>query len=716
MQNETIRPLRPAGKTVLLDQWSSRSVKSLVFFLFGVICFSHALLAQSWTADNGNGTYTNPLFYDEFSDPDIVRVGNDFYMTGTTMHSVPGLPVLHSKDLVNWRLISYAMDRFTIGDEFNLAQGKEAYGKGIWAPCIRYHGGIFYIFSNVNNHGLQIFTATNPAGPWKHHQLKRHIYDLSALFEKDKIYIVYGVGEIRLIELKPDLSDFVPNTDRVLIPRGNAMGEGNHFYKINGKYYITNADNGRLQCARASDIYGPYETTVVSAKETMGTSMGWMTRAMGLDTPLPAATEQLSVFKQNDRFFASVPMHQGGIVDLPNGDWWGFSMMDFRAVGRTTFLSPVTWKDGWPFFGIEGNLGRSPRTWFKPKVTEATAPEAPFVRNDDFKSGRLSDAWQWNHNPVNGKWQLQSGALRLYTLPAKDFLWAPNTLTQRGVGPHSYAVVSLDAKNLKDGDLAGLGLMNIPYAWIGIMRDGDRLLLRMFDQHQQKTIDKPLGASRIYLRAFGDFDEDIGQLSYSTDGSRFENIGDSIRLPYQLKTFQGTRFALFAYNTKNREGGYAAFSDFVLKEPLADRSKNLPLGRIVTFINRADARQLWANPHGMLCPGRGASQTEADAAYMFRVHDRGKGKVALQAMNGTGFLTVTSLGLSADVRLIKEESEGSLFVWQDMLKGQCMLLSLKTNRFVGLDPATGELYGADWPGTSTTRMDGTVFNWHLVED
>ncbi|WP_431292730.1 glycoside hydrolase family 43 protein [Pedobacter sp. P26] len=680
-----------------------------------ILSASKLYAQSSWTADNGNGTYTNPLFYDEFSDPDLIRVGDDFYLTGTTMHSVPGLPVLHSKDLVNWKVIGYAMDRFQQGAEFNLKDGKEAYGQGIWAPCIRYHNGVFYIFSNINKYGLQIFTASNPAGPWKQHQLKGHIYDLSVLFENGKIYVVYGVGEIKLIELKPDLSGFIEGSDRVIIPRGNAMGEGNHLYKINGKYYITNADNGRLQCARAANIEGPYETTVVSAKETMGTTLGWFTQDMGQDSALPAADAKLSMTKQSDQLLGSVPMHQGGIVDLPNGEWWGFSMMDFRAVGRTTFLSPVTWKEGWPFFGLEGNLGRSPRTWFKPNVAQPDRPQVPYQRNDNFNAPQLASAWQWNHNPVDGKWQLKGGSLRLHTLPAKDFLWARNTLTQRGVGPESEATVELNAQKLKDGDIAGLGLMNIPYAWMGILREGNHFVFRIFDQYRQKTINKPLKSPRIYLRAFGNFDEDIARLSYSTDGKTFENVADSIRLPYQLKTFQGTRYALFAYNTKGKEGGYAEFDHFQLNEPLADRTKNLPLGKIITLTNLADSRQLWPNPHGMLCPGRSFT-VNSDSAYQFRVLDREQGKVALQALNGTGFLTITSQGLSADVRLIKEETPGSLFVWQDMLKGQCMLLSLKTKRFVGLDPHTGELYGADWPGTLPNRKDGTVFSWQVVNE
>ncbi|MBQ2522728.1 MAG: family 43 glycosylhydrolase, partial [Prevotella sp.] len=141
---------------------------------------------KSWTADNGNGTFTNPLFYDEFSDPDVIRVGNDYYLAGTTMHAVPGLVLMHSKDLVNWENISYCFDRFDFDDDaFSLKNGKEIYGQGIWAPCIRYHNGMFYIFSNVNGKGLQCFTSEKPEGPWKHHNMQGRIYDLSVLFDDD---------------------------------------------------------------------------------------------------------------------------------------------------------------------------------------------------------------------------------------------------------------------------------------------------------------------------------------------------------------------------------------------------------------------------------------------------------------------------------------------------------------------------------------------------
>ena len=168
-------------------------------------------LAQSktWTADNGNGTFTNPLFYDEFSDPDIIRVGDDYYLAGTTMHTVPGLVILHSKDLVNWENVSYCFDH----PAFSLKDGKEIYGQGIWAPCIRHHNGTFYLYSNVNGKGLQCFTSQDIRGPWKHHNMEGRIYDLSVLFDDDgKIYAIHGYGTVMCTELKPDMSGPIEGT------------------------------------------------------------------------------------------------------------------------------------------------------------------------------------------------------------------------------------------------------------------------------------------------------------------------------------------------------------------------------------------------------------------------------------------------------------------------------------------------------------------------
>ena len=676
---------------------------------------------KSWTADNGNGTYTNPLFYDEFSDPDLIRVKDTFYLVGTTMHCNPGLVVLESKDLVNWDFCSYAFDRIDIDDpRFRLENGEEAYGQGIWAPCIRYHDGKFYIFSNINGIGMQVYVSSNPKGPWKHYNMGGAIHDLSVLFDQGKIFAVYGYDEVHCIEIKPDFSGYVEGSDRCLIPRGSAMGEGHHAYKINGKYYIISADYapmGRMMCARADKLEGPYETRVISCRETMGTEHSTWVMNMPMDGSMPEADKwKMEIRKPNADNMGCATLHQGGIVQLENGDWWGFSMLDFLAVGRTTCLSPVTWVDGWPYFGLINNLGRSPRTWIKPDISAKVTPHAPYIRSDNFDAGKLLPIWQWNHLPDDKQWSLKRGKLRLNTMPAKDLYWAKNTLTQRGIGPVSIATVTLDASHLKEGDIAGLGLLNIPYEWVGVTVRNGKSILSYYDLGKNKTIESPLMKSEIYLRITGDFEHEWAQFSFSMDGVNFQNIGNKLVVPYQTKTFQGARYALFAFNQKERMGGYAEFDDFRVEEPLADRSRNIPLGKVGSFLNLSNHQRMQAHPRKMVYSVWKGGKEYNTTDCQFRVLDRGNGKVVLEAMNGTGYVTVTGLGLSGDLRLSPKETEDCLFMWQDMLHGQCMLMSLKTNRYVGLDPASGELYAADWAGTSASRLSGTVFQWEEAEN
>jgi beta-xylosidase len=672
-------------------------------------------------ADNGNGTFTNPLFYDEFSDPDIIRVGDDFYLAGTTMHCVPGVVILHSKDLVNWEFQSYTLPRLDMGPEFNLENGKEGYGQGIWAPCIRYHNGQFYVFSNVNRHGLQLFTASDPKGPWKHIKTGVTIHDPSIIFDDDgRIYAVYNYNEVHLVELKPDFSGIVEGSDRVIIPAGNAMGEGHHIYKIGGKYFIISANYapvGRMQCARADKIDGPYETVTISMRESMGWQRASGVAVIGQQSKLPPEGAEFVVHPSGDNYFGAATLHQGAIIDLPNGDWWGYSMVDFMSVGRTTCLSPVTWKDGWPYFGLPGNLGRSPRTWVKPNVGVEVQPTATYERSDDFTGTDFIPVWQWNHNPVDAKWSRteKPGVLRLHTLPAKDFLWARNSLTQRVIGPESTATVEVDASGLASGDVTGLGLLNVPFAWIGVVKTENGLTLRWYKQEGNLTIDTPLAATRIWLRANGDYDHDTASLSWSLDGKSFTDVGNSIALPYQLKTFQGTRLALFAYNMAGREGGYADFDNFQIVEPLADRSGNIPYGKTITLTNLADGRIVCGHSLGVLVNTNADSHEGKGLAARYRVLDRGTGRVALESCDGHGYVSVVGEGLSADVRLLPGESEASLFQWQDLLRGEFMLLSLKTHRYVGTDPVTGEPYAADWAGTHPDRKSGTVFHWDEVK-
>jgi beta-xylosidase/predicted nucleotidyltransferase len=213
-------------------------------------------------------------------------------------------------------------------------------------------------------------------------------------------------------------------------------------------------------------------------------------------------------------------IHQGGIVDTPTGEWWGFSMMDANSVGRLTALSPVTWEGGWPYFGLPGNLGRTPRIWVKPNTGASDPPAAPYGRSDDFSGGRLQPIWQWNHVPVDGQWSLteRAGHLRLRALPARDLLTARNTLTQRAVGPRSMPTVVLDVSGLKAGDIAGFALFNRPYAWIGITVEPDGPALTYLTEDGGRLARTPLHASRDFLAG-------ETQFSYSTDGRTFHPVG-----------------------------------------------------------------------------------------------------------------------------------------------------------------------------------------------
>ena len=439
---------------------------------------------------------------------------------------------------------------------------------------------------------------------------------------------------------------------------------------------------------------------------------------------------RFKVNEAGDNELGCATVHQGGMLQTPSGEWWAVSMLDFVAVGRTVCLVPVTWHEGWPMFGLEGNLGRTPRTWFKPNTGNEAAetPHAPYERCDDFNGKKLQRVWQWNHEPIDSKWSLKNGRLRLNAMPAENFLWARNTLTQRCIGPVSSATVTLYTKNLKDGDVAGLGLINLPYAWIGVCKDGNHKCLR-FMQQSTGTVDADIQAyDKIYLRITGDYDEMWASFSYSVDGKSFTDIGDTLRLPYQLKTFQGSRYSLFCFNktqdnmltastkgTDKRMGGYAEFDDFIVEEPMADRSANLPTGKVITLENKANGTRIWGMKRGLCHSAKKGSREYDSKDCMFKVIDKGQGKVMLECMNGMGYMTISGLGLSGDVRLVKEPTEASLFMWQDMLRGDCMLMSLKNHRFVGCSPDMGEPYSTQFAGADPNRKNGCVFHFNVVE-
>ena len=707
-------------------------MRNLFLLLLTSFLFHLPSSAQSWTADNGNGTFTNPLFYDEFSDPDILRVGDDYYLAGTTMHTVPGLVILHSKDLVNWENISYCFDRFDFDDDaFSLKNHKEIYGQGVWAPAIRYANGQFYVFTNINGKGLQCYTSKDIRGPWKHHNMKGRIYDLSVLFDDDgKIYAIHGYGEVKCTELKPDMSGPIEETERTIIPEGNAVGEGHHMYKINGMYYLISTDyrpNGRTLCSRSKSIWGPYETITITADETFGYHQAPLTQIpKDVKYRIGEDGTKFGIPEVDVDATACTNIHQGGIVEDQSGQWWALLMMDFHSIGRTVTLAPITWKDGWPMLGLEGNLGRAPRTWFKPNVPfvavaqQQTVPHAPYQRSEDFNGKTLGRVWQWNHNPDDSKWALKDGRLRLQSMPAEQLMWARNSLTQRVIGPTSIATVELYAKGLKDGDVAGLGNINVPCSWIGVVKDGNKLTLRCFEQAINDTISVPIDLvdGKIWLRMIGDYDKDSAQYAYSTDGNSYQPLGRKMPLSYQLISFQGSRHALFCFNHKDKKGGYAEFDNFTMVEPMADRSKNIPYGKTFRIINLATGKPAIALEHGMLhdtdgfrpAPSSDKNAEVTSDLTRFRIIDKGQGKVILQCEDGR-YIYCAGFGIAGDVRLTTDESKAEVFLWQDYLNQEFMLMSMRTHKYIGKSPTTGSPYSMDFVGADPARRNGAVLRW-----
>lgn len=667
-----------------------------IFRTIGLLCCligtPQYFSAQTWRADNGNGTFTNPIFYDEFSDPDLIRVGNDYYLTGTTMHAMPGLPVLHSRDLVNWEFLSYAVDKLDLGPGYRL-DGGDIYGQGIWAPSFRYHNGNFHIFANVNGQMTQHFTAANPRGPWTRSAMKRSLHDLSVLFDDDgKVYVVWGYQDMHFAELDSTLTDLVPGTERVLFAKDAGMGEGAHFYKFNGSYLITSAwyaQRMRLAAARAARPEGPYEVNKeISADEVFGLREGYRLRGNGTGPTI-------SVTPPNPTGRGHMSMHQGGIVQTPSGEWWGFSMMDANSVGRLTALSPVTWSNGWPYFGLPGNLGRTPRVWVKPMTATSVPARSPYNRNDSFNGPKLANVWQWNHAPDDARWSLKerAGYLRLHSLPAKDFWVARNSLTQRAIGPKSTATTQLDASGMRIDDVAGLALLNRPYAWIGVRRTASGLLLQQFDQTGDSSVATPLGATRVWLRVTCDFLLEHARFEYSIDNKLWRSFGQPFTMAFQLKTFQGVRFALFHYNTGGAPGGFADF-DLMRVDEANPRGlmQPVPVGRTIAL--RAAGR-----PTPFVVQGE----------ERFTVVDRGLGRVALRT--GTRYLSVESVSDSTSRVLLKAGSprDAETFQWMETVYGDVMLMSLATHRYLRVE-SDGRL-SSDSRGAEPDPNDGTALRW-----
>lgn len=490
----------------------------------------------------------NPLIYADVPDLSMIRVGDTYYMSSTTMHVNPGVPIMKSTDLVNWKLVNYAYETLEDNDDrLNLDNGKNDYGRGSWASSLRYHNDIYYVstFSGTTGKTYIFSTKNLEKGPWKKNVLNASYHDHSIFFDDDgKVYMVWGAGKLQIIELNKDLSGVKEETKRVLIenasaPAGNNImlqSEGSQLFKINRKYYLFNINwpRGGMRTViihRADNINGPWEGKV------------------GLQ----------------DQGVA-----QGGLIDTPDGRWFSYLFKDAGGVGRIPYLVPVKWEDGWPILGVNGKV---------PEYLDLPPSKGliPGIVNSDEFTRKKSDqdlplVWQWNHNPDNSLWSVRErkGYLRLKTARIdSSFVQAKNTLTQRTFGPESSAATLIEVSKMKEGDMAGLSLLQKEYGLIAVKIENGTKKIVMLDAVKgvsKEIASVTLNQDKVYFKADCDFKDraDKGKFYYSLDGKEWIPIGNTIKLPYTLPHFMGYRFGLFNYATKNT-GGYVDFDWFRIK-------------------------------------------------------------------------------------------------------------------------------------------------------
>lgn len=500
-----------------------------------LVLAASATTAQVWRSDRGDGTYANPPLNADYPDPDIIRVGADFYFASTTFANAPGITLLHSRDLVNWDIVSHLIPRLDGSPTFDLAAGG-SYRHGFYAPSLRHRNGVFYVAVTPVGQHTRIYRATNPRGPWTHVTLDRAAFDPALFFDDDgAVYLATSIGSdgtITLHTLDRDLTRITAS--RVIYY--NKGAEGSKLLKRNGFYYLFNAIPGKLALtvSRARGLDGPWETRPQIDDTTGG--------------------------------------HQGALVDLPGGGWYGFVMRDSGAIGRVTNISPVFWRDDWPVWGTPDAPGRVPDVARKPIAGQ---PFAEPPSSDDFAARTLGRQWQWNHNPLDHLWSLaeRPGWLRLHAGPGDQFWWARNTLVQKGQAPRARGEVLIDTRGLKRGDVCGFGTLGKYSAQLAVRGGTYFLTMRVTkDRKDGPHVDLRVPAhrfrgTRLWLRTDMNFPAKTATLSYSEDGRRFTPLGGTVPLAFdwQTGTFQGVQFALSCYNPAGK-GGWLDVDKFTLSK------------------------------------------------------------------------------------------------------------------------------------------------------
>lgn len=513
--------------------------------------------SEVWSPDNGDGTYTNPVINADYSDPDVICVGDDYYLTASSFQCIPGLPILHSKDLVNWEIIGYALKELQPREVFD----KPQHGMGVWAPSIRHHNGEFYIYWGDPDYGVFMVKAKNPAGPWEEPVCVipgKGMIDTTPLWDDDgRCYLVNGWANSRarfasvltVRELNAEGTRAIG--DPVIVFDGNGTEnrtcEGPKFYKREGWYWIMcpagGVPTGFQLAMRSKSPYGPYECKKVLAQGSTS-----------VNGP-----------------------HQGGWVHTAQGEDWFMHFQDKEAYGRVVHLQPVTWKDNWPVMGKvpkKGYCGEPVVTYRKPKSASTTIVNP--VESDEFNSPALGKQWQWhaNYDQKHGM-PTAFGTMRVYTYNQEEgsTLWTlPNLLLQKTPADRFTATTKLRMTSKAENQLGGIVMMGLDYSALVVRRSGDEFLLQQLtcpkaDRGGKETaktlatlkstasdnIDyQPAIHMDIYLRMM--VNDSKCRFAYSLDGKKFKEVGDEFQMREGKWIGAKIGFVAEEFNTKSNRG------------------------------------------------------------------------------------------------------------------------------------------------------------------
>lgn len=488
-----------------------------LFLLFaGVVLAQQSagpFVSQVWVADNGDGTYKNPIIFADYSDPDVIRVGDDFYMTASSFNAVPGLPILHSKDLVNWQVINYALRRLEPDEVYSRPQ----HGNGIWAPAIRYHNGEYYIYYGDPDLGIFVTKARDPAAQWSKPVRvsgEKGWIDPCPLWDDDgTAYLVHafagsraGIKSVLVVNRMNSEGTQVLDKGAIIFDGHDSdpTVEGPKYYKLNGWYYILapagGVTTGWQLALRSKSVYGPYEKKIVLAQ---------------------------------GRSTVNGP-HQGALVDTQTGEWWFLHFNDKGAYGRVVDLEPVIWTDDFP---IMGNDGEPVLRFKKPNVGKSYPVQTP-QDSDEFNGNQLSPQWQWHANEPQAPWGMpvpDKGVFRMFSVEVptgfKNLWDLPNLLLQKLPAEEFTATAKVKLDPRFEGEKFGLVVMGLDYSYIGVSFKGGSLFVAQSTAHdadkglaEYENVPFLLKSREFYLRVKVSAGA-VCSFSFSLDGKVFTNVG-----------------------------------------------------------------------------------------------------------------------------------------------------------------------------------------------